>query len=328
MNAESQPNLYAVYENCDPDYLRQLREAAGMDETTLARIACLSLAQVRQLQAGSGDGLFYSPTIKRQAYKRLLMILGAEPPQSIPEQNLAATEPVPAHEDMLHKLDQIVAMSTQTESIQTGQFALADFTHGVTSFLGERRQLVGSLALLLVAVGALLWSPLQTSAVSEQLAKLDVPKIVAPVAPVVADVASQAAVEKIPVNQSAQASAIVPAGLSETELSAAEKKTTPASNNCAFINDKLESLTAKSPSKAANYVHVVAETPTDVCVVDGNKTATLLHLKAGEGRSVYGGAPWQLSAENLRNTQIFFQGWRINVPAQSSQRVLLVETRW
>ena len=145
MNAESQPNLYAVYENCDPDYLRQLREAAGMDETTLARIACLSLAQVRQLQAGSGDGLFYSPTIKRQAYKRLLMILGAEPPQSIPEQNLAATEPVPAHEDMLHKLDQIVAMSTQTESIQTGQFALAGFTHGVTSFLGERRQLVGSL---------------------------------------------------------------------------------------------------------------------------------------------------------------------------------------
>ena len=70
----------SVYDSCDPDYLRQLREEAGMDLIVLARTACLSVAQVRQLESHDSDNLFYSDAIKRQAYKRLLMILGAEPP--------------------------------------------------------------------------------------------------------------------------------------------------------------------------------------------------------------------------------------------------------
>ena len=76
-HSESKRN---VYDACDPTYLRQLREAAGMDLTVLARTACLSVAQVRQLETENSDNFFYSEAIKRQAYKRLLMILG----QSLP----------------------------------------------------------------------------------------------------------------------------------------------------------------------------------------------------------------------------------------------------
>ena len=66
----------SVYDTCDPAYLRQLREDAGMDLIVLARTACLSVAKVRQLESHDSDHLFYSDAIKRQAYKRLLMILG------------------------------------------------------------------------------------------------------------------------------------------------------------------------------------------------------------------------------------------------------------
>ena len=59
----------SVFDTCDPAYLRELREAAGMDLTVLARTACLSVAQVRELETDDSDNLFYSDAIKRQAYK-------------------------------------------------------------------------------------------------------------------------------------------------------------------------------------------------------------------------------------------------------------------
>ena len=81
--SETADSLYDLYENCDPALLKRTRQAVGMDEGVLARMACLSTAQVRQLEAGGGS-LFYSITIKRQAYKRVMMVLGADPPTHAP----------------------------------------------------------------------------------------------------------------------------------------------------------------------------------------------------------------------------------------------------
>jgi len=55
-----------------------------MDTHILAKTACMSLAQVRELEQGTETGVFYSVSIRRQAYKRLLLILGAEPPRAEP----------------------------------------------------------------------------------------------------------------------------------------------------------------------------------------------------------------------------------------------------
>jgi hypothetical protein len=63
----------------------------------------------------------------------------------------------------------------------------------------------------------------------------------------------------------------------------------------------------------------------EVCVVDGNKQATLLQLKAGENRSVYGVSPWQVSSANLQKAQIYFQGGRVSLPDASATRMRLVE---
>jgi hypothetical protein len=131
----------SVYDTCDPDFLRQLREASGVEETWLARTACLSLAQVRQLEEG-GESLFYSPIIKRQAYKRLLMILGAEPPTVIVD---AVAVPEPS---ALDDLDEIIAMGEKN----LGHKPWADFVQSARNHLSQHK--VSALVVLVMAVTA------------------------------------------------------------------------------------------------------------------------------------------------------------------------------
>ena len=145
-NGHSEEPKRSVYDTCDPHYLRTLREAAGMDMFVLARTACLSVAQVRQLESDDSDGLFYSDAIKRQAYKRLLMILGAEPPSvEIPEELRDAAKVADAH---LTTLDQIVAMSEQPPM----NHSAFDAVHAGLAKLREHKQATAALLLLVAAV--------------------------------------------------------------------------------------------------------------------------------------------------------------------------------
>jgi transcriptional regulator with XRE-family HTH domain len=114
--SETAASLYELYENCDPGLLKRTRQAAGMDEGVLARRACLSTAQVRQLESG-GTGLFYSITIKRQAYKRLMMILGADPPIHAPLSEAEATTASShaAQPDHKETIENIVALSSKSD---------------------------------------------------------------------------------------------------------------------------------------------------------------------------------------------------------------------
>jgi hypothetical protein len=77
--------------------------------------------------------------------------------------------------------------------------------------------------------------------------------------------------------------------------------------------------------KEGRYVYLVSAANAEVCVVDGNKQATLVQLRAGENRSVYGASPWQVSSANLQKVQIFFQGGRVSLPDAAITRVSLVE---
>jgi hypothetical protein len=77
--------------------------------------------------------------------------------------------------------------------------------------------------------------------------------------------------------------------------------------------------------KEGRYVYFVSTANVEICVVDGNKQATLLQLKAGENRSVYGVSPWQLSGAGLQKAQIYFQGGRLTLSDAAATRFRLVE---
>ncbi|MBU3647005.1 MAG: helix-turn-helix domain-containing protein [Limnohabitans sp.] len=328
-NAETSNHPRSRYDRCDPHYLRELREAAGMDLGVLARTACLSVAQVRALESEASGEVFYSDTIKRQAYKRLLMILGAEPPTvEVPESLRDAHQVAQAH---LNTLDQIVAMSHQPPM----NYTLADRGRDAAEWLVKQRQLVGALLLLASALALFVaYGPLHLVQEATQLSKAEpvkavpvaeavsVPASETPAAPVAA---ASAVAPMVPASVAVAAVAVVPAAApAPASVVPASTSAKPAPSGCAYSSEELPPLAPFVARKDGGYVYVVSSANTEVCLVDGNKQATSIQLKAGEGRTVTGAAPWQVSGAQLKQVQIYFQGGRVSLP-DDIQRLKLVE---
>ena len=331
MSQTSGQSSSCVYQSCDPAYLRQLREAARMDLTMLAKTACLSVAQVRELEQGSETGVFYSVSIRRQAYKRLLMILGAEPPMATPMD--VATPEQQAHQTQLQSLDQIVAMSRLPAMVQSPWAPL----QAVAQRALEHKQALGAGVLLVLAAALLVlnWPHGRTAAqVSHAVQGASSATVAASEAVVTESVPSKSSVSEHSAPASAPSAPVMAASVPAVTASASSPvmsapastvASTAAAMSCAFTAEALPQISPTVASKPGRYVHFVSTANVEMCVVDGSKQVTILTLKAGENRSVYGSAPWQVSSVNLNKVQIFFQGWRVALPSESTQRMTLVE---
>lgn len=331
--SETTDSLYKLYENCDPDLLKRTREAAGMDEGVLARMACLSTAQVRQLESG-GTGLFYSITIKRQAYKRLMMILGADPPIHAPVSldEDSAANPTAAQPNHKATIENIVALSSKSDYLE--RQPVKDFFLDLRYRIVAHRQSLGALLFLLMAVVLLVLTWRGTLTVTDKPAHVEAKPVQAPVeaakpapAPVVvAAVAAPASDVKATVATPTPMAPVV--GASAELVAPAAAVTKPAvagAKACAHAEEKLTEVISVAANKPPNYVYLLSPVQTTVCVVDGNKKATVLELRPNEGRSVYGSPPWQLGGGALKDAQIFFQGVRVKAPDGHEQHFTLLE---
>lgn len=321
---EHTESTHSRYDSCDPKYLRDLRQAAGMEVEALARTACLSVAQVRALESDAGGDFFYSHTIRRQAYKRVLMILGAEPPTvEVPEALRDAHQVAEAHR---HTLDQIVTMSHQPPI----NFTLLDRVREAWMVLNQHKQFVGALSFLVGAVVLFVfYGPLNLVP--------DSPVVVAKAAPVEVAVAAEPVASAItPAESVASAPQIVASAPVQAAVPAASVATVPvvtanvvapvaAATSCAYSSEAMPQVSPFVARKEGTYVYLVSNANVDLCVVDGNKQATQLQMKAGENRTVPGVAPWQISGTNLQQVQIYFQGGRVTLPEEASRRLKLVE---
>jgi hypothetical protein len=308
----------SIYDSCDPKYLRGLREASGMDLVVLARTACLSVAQVRQLESDDSDALFYSVAIKRQAYKRVLMILGAEPPTvHVPQALLDAAQVADAH---LSTLDQIVAMSEQPSMNRS----TSDTLSAGWAKLKAQKHTWGALVLLVSAVTLfVLHGPMRlvdlgaepTSSLSQAVAE----------SPMFAS--STHASDAVPTTSAPVVTPELAASVPIFVASGAAPalSTSSKAGVCSYSSESMPQLGPFVAQKEGRYVYLVSAANAEVCVVDGNKQATLVQLRAGENRSVYGASPWQVSSANLQKVQIFFQGGRVSLPDAAITRVSLVE---
>ena len=318
---------HSVYERCDAAYLRELHEASGMDETQLARIACLSVAQVRQLIAG-GESLFYSQAVKRQAYKRLLLILGAPPPSQLE----TGVETRPEGPPPAKTIDDIVALSERNQYLEYRP--VVDFLRDLRLRIVQWRQPLAALVLLLIASVLLManWpspeasseSSLAAPAVTQANASKPAPTSVTSTS--IAPTVSAPAAEPVADNKAAEKAGEKPSD--KVADKAIDKPVVSAASDakaCAHRNDKLPEVMPTVATKEGRYVYLVSPTDAVVCVVDANRQATVVNLKAGEGRSVYGASPWQVSGSDLSKVQIFFQGWRVALPEGASQAIALTE---
>ncbi len=309
--SETQPN---VYETCDPTYLQQLRAQVGMDVVQLARIACLSVAQVKSLEVGSDD-LFYSPAIKRQAYKRTLMILGAPPPVVFTASEDDDAMPPAMAASVNESLNHIADLTTQPVDDW-------EFLASARTWMGRQKVVLAGLAIVVTLAGVVAFYPNDGDA-SMTLALAASHEVMD--APAAARVSVTKPALTVP-NAALQAAPVaVVASEAVKQASAAEAVAIRASSHCAFSSDPGPEVSPAEPKKEGRFVYLVSPVDTSLCVVDGNKQATTLQLKAGEGRSVYGTSPWQISGTGLTQTQIYFQGWRASLPEGAVQKIVLVE---
>ncbi len=328
--SETTDSLYELYENCDPELLRRTRQAAGMDEGVLARRACLSTAQVRQLESG-GTGLFYSITIKRQAYKRLMMILGADPPIHAPisAAEASASSSHAAQLDHKETIENIVALSSKSDYLE--RQLVKDFFLDMRYRIAANRQSLSALLFLVVAIAVLVlnWrgalmgsSQVNTAEAKSEPAPTEVAKSVASMPAVAASVTTPV---ESPVTAPVATPIAAPASATNAVFAAAAKSAGSSAKGCVHTDEKLTEVVSVSANKPPSYVFVTSPFQTTVCVVDGNKNATLLELRPNEGRSVYGNPPWQLSGNALKDAQIFFQGVRVKAPDGHEQHFKLME---
>lgn len=302
-------DMQHVFEDCDPAYLRQLRQTAGMELTALARTACLSVAQVRHLE-GDGEGFFYSPAIKRQSYKRLLMILGAAPPTANPQEAMQAAA---------HGLQHRVALGKQPQPV-------APISHSANSLAPFRSSMRYAMWLALLVLGvwgvvSVAQAPLRAWFEGMQPVANAPQPLSTPSASGTRGVPVVPTSEPVPM-ANASASALTPMSTGAPRALAALPD---SATSCVHTAESLPELVPTEAHKVGNYVYLVSDKPMTVCIVDGAKQATWLELKPGEGRSVYGKSPWQLTGAQLYQAQIYFQGHRLTLPEGNPQRLRLVE---
>jgi hypothetical protein len=244
----------------------------------------------------------------------------------VPEELRDAGKVADAH---LNTLDQIVAMS-QLPALNRSTLG---WVRSGLAKLNKHKQFMGALLLLLVAVGLFALHGLQpvsdfvavASAGSDAVQAQPKPALAVAAntaqAPAQAQAQAPVALASAPLVTAMTAPvAPAPAPASEPAASVGASKVA----GCSHVTDALPQLTPFTAQKEGRYVYMVSPSNVEICVVDGNKQATVVQLKAGESRSVYGVSPWQVSSPLLSKLQIYFQGWRVAVP-EAATRVSLVE---
>lgn len=304
-------------------YLTSLRLNAGLDVAVLARRVSLSAAQVAELENGRAS-LFYNPSIRRQAARKIILHLAgdlsqlpvdspAAPPLAVPD-----TAPAPAVEAMPPPIG-LRPAEFQAPSAPAAQSASVFHTPDRPA-----RNWAARLALLTLLVGlgfgAARWSASRVQPVQA---------LAAPASPSAVVVQPESAtlspppVEAKPLEMAVAALPDAPASALEALSAKADRLTTP----CAWQPGDVPVFQPAQARKPGDMVYIVSLVSQVLCVADASGKPQVQRLEAGQAQSFYGQPPWQVASNQLQQTQLFFQGSKVRLPEHAQDRIQLVELR-
>lgn len=290
-------------------YLKALRIQAGLDVAVLARRLSLSPAQLLQLESGQAS-LFYNHRIRQQAARKVIAHLGGDTSRVQDEPNPADNASPPPAPQAPAVPDEVVdAVSVAVKPARPLQ------------------QAGGALVLFALLVGGALWmagswgpasrrAPDVAQASATQTAV--VPAAPEPAAP------AEAPLKLAMAEEEPTASAPVrdaPAQASATQAPA------DAPDSCLAPSDQSPTVRPPEARKAGDMVYVVSLATVSVCLSDGSGKQQRKRLEAGQSHSFYGPPPWVVRSDQLRQTQLYFQGWKVRLPEQAQDSIKLVELR-
>jgi transcriptional regulator with XRE-family HTH domain len=304
----------------DGRLLKDLRTSAGLDIHEFARAASISVAQLRQLEDG-GNELFYSQSIKFQLGRKLLRKLGAdvvrvaeEPAPETP--SLFGFEPSPAPapslEETLSAAPSPVLPKPEVPTVPWNKrFVPLLSGLGVLALAGVfgSQLLTPSTEPARTAVAEPTPAAMATVSPTPNTAPQDTTPAVSTAAPAV-PLPTPVAVAPTPVT--------TPSVATETS----NTRTSTASDTCDWASTPSNSFMPRGMEKPSSYVHFVANADVSLCVQDRNKKITQVQLQTGEKLTVRGTAPWRIKSQQWSGVSVFFQGYRMPVPASANTVVL------
>ena len=271
-------------------YLQTLRTQAGLPLDLLARRVSLSKAQLAQLENGEVS-LFYTRRIRLQAARKVILHLGGDPARACDDILRPRREPPPP---------------PLPEPVREGNVPPDHDPPAVPAVSRPRWRLGVTLAGLTGGLIVPLSLHFWPADAAEPSTGLDAPAA----SPATLATAAPSTLE--PVAEAAPAQPV------------AESSNVPV---CPPAQGPLPTFQPQQASKPGNVVYLLSPVRLQVCLTDARGEVQVSHLEAGQGRSFYGQPPWQVHSPELQRLEMYFQGWRVRLPAQAQDAVQLVELR-
>ena len=295
--------------------LRSLREEAGIDELVFARNNTVSLAQLKELELG-GHSSFYTPAIKRRTGVKLLGKLGHD--LVTPEVVTVTQESAePSVNESPSDMATVMAPETvnhpkaQSDSHRRGQTQQALFwSLGVLSLV----------ALTTIKPWSLWEGHATDRRFVQQATQTPSPKVLS------TPITAQSAPVQRELMPSAAPTEVIALAPSNNQLSRPAVKVSLPTDTVACDwqhRDTSKTHTPNQPLKPGNYVYLEAQADSELCVLDSQNQKTLVQLKAGMAKSVYGSAPFLVHSQDWQNLKLFFQGRRVVDTLTDVQHLLL-----
>lgn len=285
-------------------YLVSLRVSAGLEPAVLARRVSLSTAQLGQLETGQGS-LFYNRKIRQQAARKVILQLGGDPTQA-------------------DDIEEVSSKSPQADPVQAEarpDASAAEPLPEKTSPAPIHRRsalLAGAMMVAVVSAGIILWMGREAPPVTASAPETH-PLLLK------AESAMPVAREPVATAPEPQTNASLQPEPAAAQVIAQLAPVEPPP--CGGMSSEAPVVQPPQARKPGDMVYVVSEVDQVLCVVDAKGKREVKRFKAGEALSFYGQPPWQLQSSQLRETQLFFQGWKVRLPADAQDRVQLVELR-
>lgn len=293
--------------------LKSLRLSAGVDIASLARRNIVSATQVRQLENG-GDSSFYSPEIKFSVGKKLLKYLGhdlqfevaLETPPSTNSDLAQAETSTPRTPD----LEKTSNSTTVEPLVSASNENLATLPAPQNSSIAVPLFLTG------VALFAAMWFWFDNKPTSSQ----------EEIKKALPELRSETKVDlnaaSLPDKSTYSTNPVNVAASLETTPTPKELAKPDTQSACNW-NSAEEEVQPDSPRKAGEYVHLVAQQASTVCIMDGQKRVATLNLQIGEGRSIYGLPPFRVYSADFNLVKVYFQGQLIKLSSQEITQIKL-----
>jgi transcriptional regulator with XRE-family HTH domain len=333
--------------------LKAARENRKLERLELANLCCLSAKMILELEEG-GMSSFYSFPLKVNAAKRVGNFLNlvetdyllfprpvaiavespeggspeikaaesAEEATSQPELLGAVADVAPVEPSSPTTKDEVRAGSLDpaiTERLEW-QELLTEKVGGDVSGpdAGRRFHLPIKPVLFLslgLAVAGLLFGLNTKYDLVYQVASLMESKPITPAAPL--EDAPKDGVEEVKVEVQAE-----PAPSQESKP--AEVKV--AADQCPYKpNAQILSFQSPNPSKAGDVVNLKTLVKQTICFVDSAGKQLVMAMEANTALAFKGVAPFTVLAQDLDDVEMYFQGWRVRLPAAGTKQVKLLE---